>query len=118
MCDELYGQFQIGARVVLYRIGKGYAKKLSAAITKLGNTKESAIEGLVRIAKSAGYGEIHYRTRDESSSECVANRSPFVFRRKDVSGTSCHFLSGVLASIAADIYNEKFDAQEVEGEAN
>ncbi len=114
MCDELYEQFQSGASVILYRMGKGFARKLSAAIPKLGGTKQSAIDGFVQLAKMAGWGDIHCRILDETSAECVVHRSPFVLHRTDIGRTSCYFLSGVLASIATDIYKKKFDAQEVE----
>jgi predicted hydrocarbon binding protein len=118
MCDELYDQFQSGASVILYRMGKGYARKLSAAIPKFGSTKEGAISGFEQIAKIAGWGEMHCRVVDESRAECVVHHSPFVLRRTGIGHISCYFLSGVLASIATDIYNKRFESQEIECESS
>ena len=116
MCDELYEQFQSGASVILYRMGKGYARKLAAAIPKLGSTEQSAIDGFVHLARLSGWGEIHCRISNETSADCVVRNSPFVLNRPNIGRTSCYFLSGVLAAVASDIYGKKFDAQEIECE--
>lgn len=118
MCDELYEQFQSGASVILYRMGKGYATKLAAAIPKLGSTEQSAIDGFVKLARLSGWGDVHCKVSSETSADCIVHHSPFVLKRPDIGRTSCYFLSGVLAAVASHIYGKRFDAKEVECEAS
>ncbi|MGI0080906.1 MAG: V4R domain-containing protein [Nitrososphaerales archaeon] len=118
MCDELYEQFQSGASVILYRMGKGYARKLVAVTPKFGSTGESAIDGFIRLARLSGWGDIHCKISNETSVDCIVHHSPFVLRRPDIGRTSCYFLSGVLATVASHIYAKKFEAQEIECETH
>ena len=76
MCDTLFDQFQSGASVILYQMGQGYAKKLIAASSKMGLSREEIISGFERLAFLSGWGKPKVRIIDENKVECVAEKSP------------------------------------------
>jgi len=117
MCDALYDQFLSGASVILYRAGEGYAKKLLSAVPKLGLGREETIKTLQHIAYLSGWGNMKLRSLDQKTLECTVEKCAFVLRRKDISGTSCFFLSGVLGGAASALFEKKFAARELDCEA-
>lgn len=112
MCDELYDRFQSGAGVILYKMGEGYARKMTAALPKLGMNVQDLMTALERLSYMAGWGNMKVRVIDESNIECVVEKSAFVLRRNDIGPTSCYFLSGVLGATASRLFGKEFVAKE------
>lgn len=118
MCDALYDQFQSGAGVILYRMGEGYAKKLLGAIPKLGLNRDEVIEGFEQLSFLAGWGKLNLRIKEDFSAECVVDKCAFVLRREGIGPTSCYFFSGVLGSVAKELFKQEYRAHEVKCESS
>jgi predicted hydrocarbon binding protein len=113
MCDSLFEQFQSGSGIILYRMGQGYARKLTEGISKLELSREEAVKVYQKLSYMAGWGNVKIMVEDEKSGICTVHKSAFVLRRKDVGATSCFFFSGALSTIASSIVGRDFTAREV-----
>jgi predicted hydrocarbon binding protein len=113
MCDELFEQFQSGASVILYRMGEGYAKKVSEAFPKLGLSPEEVMLAVKRLGYIAGWGKFQFDLSNPDSVDCTVEDCAFVLRRKDAGDTTCYFLSGILGTIGTQIYGKKYIAREM-----
>ena len=112
MCDALYDQFQSGAGIILYRMGEGYGKKLVKGIPSLGLSREEMLRALEKIAYLAGWGKIVLSVENPKLAEAIVEDSPFKLRRDDIGSVSCHFMSGVLAGGASELFSDEFKVQE------
>jgi predicted hydrocarbon binding protein len=113
MCDALFDQFQSGAGVILYRMGEGYAQKLVGAIPKLGMSTEEAIKAFQHLAYLAGWGKLKLRIVNQTSGECLVERSAFVLHRQDLKDNTCFFFAGVLAATSTTLFGKPCTAREV-----
>ena len=114
MCDSLFEQFQTGSGIILYRMGQGYARKLTDGVTSLNLPREEAIEVYQKLSYHAGWGKVKLKVENEREAVCTVRKSAFVLRRSDVGRTSCFFFSGALSTIASSIMAKEFTAKEVE----
>jgi predicted hydrocarbon binding protein len=112
MCETLFDTFKSGAGVILFNMGVGYSKKLGETIGKLRLETGEALETMQMLARAAGWGRMTLRMVDESMAECTVTRSAFIVRRSDIGPTSCHFLEGVLAGVASELFSAKYKAKE------
>ncbi|SRR5579875_622893 len=118
MCDALFDQFQSGAGVILYRMGEGYSRKLLGAVPKLGVDREQIIKGFERLSYLAGWGKLNLRLRDDLSAECIVEKCAFVLRREGIGPTTCYFFSGVLSSLAKELFKQEYRTKEVRCESS
>ena len=113
MCDALFEQFQSGATVILYRMGEGYGKRLVKGVSQLGQAQEEKLDTFHKLAFLAGWGKINIKVNKDYNGEVIVEESPFLLRRNDIGLTSCHFLSGVLAGAASELFGQACKAVEL-----
>jgi predicted hydrocarbon binding protein len=114
MCDALYEQFQSGAGIILYRMGEGYGSKLVRGLSGLDLSEEEKIQAFEKLAHLAGWGKLAIKVdEDKKSGEVIVEESPFTLRRHDIGPISCHFMAGVLAGGASELFGTEYKAQEL-----
>jgi predicted hydrocarbon binding protein len=113
MCDALYDQFQSGAAIILYRMGEGYGRKLVMGLPQLGLSRDEMIQTFQKLAHLAGLGKLSIKTIDQKNAEVIVEESPFLLRRQDIGPVSCHFMTGVLAGGAGELFSGEYKAQEL-----
>jgi predicted hydrocarbon binding protein len=113
MCDALYDQFQSGAGIILYRMGEGYGNKLVKSLAKLDLSQEEKIQAFEKLAHLAGWGKLSINVDGSENGEVVVEDSPFILRRQDIGPNSCHFMAGVLAGGASELFGSAYKAQEL-----
>jgi len=114
MCDALYEQFKSGSGIILFRMGQGYARKLTEGISKLNLTIEEAIKVYEKLSFMAVWGTVKILIEDDRRAMCTVRKSAFILRRNDVGPTSCFFFSGALSTIASSMAGREFVAKEIE----
>lgn len=113
MCDSLYEQFQSGAGLILYRMGEGYGKKLLKGIPELRLSKGEIVDSLTKLSRLAGWGKLTIKIAEDINVEAIVEDSPFTLRRSDIGPVTCHFMSGVLAGAASELFGAEYKSQEI-----
>jgi predicted hydrocarbon binding protein len=111
--NELFRNFSTGASMFIFHLGRYYGRSMGSEAKSGSSETKKAFERLELMVEASGWGKLHVRWR-KGDEDIGFELEGCAFCGEDSKVSSCHFVQGVVAGVAAEVMGREYKITETQ----